>query len=338
MCAATAVCFTASLGAAHASAETSTTDFDAAVTTTTIASSAGASTINPTSSLATTSTTSTRGTAFAMPKLDPSPVALSRGHADIGIVVDGRSLKIAVKDGRTQPAVWRPTDRVTFGVGPAARLNVPSNPEYAFLGQAGATVYVLPQTENATLPWLGWSTETIGPGVVSGNAVQMRLEGVDGPGSLALFFNDQFGGADVIFDSDDSSAPRVHTIAALTHGHANWAFSKAGTYRVRLGFSAAGVSSASTTVTIKIASLGTSASSTTMATPAMTSPGSNSVSTVSAAAQATASTSNGASGDLAATGSATAALGLAGVVCLGTGAVLLSVQRRRRISSLVDAP
>lgn len=160
-------------------------------------------------------------------------VVLDAGHVDlIEVTVDGARLVVQLKDD-TRPGgpVFRLPSEVQARVGDAARLQVPDAPAFSFLGPAGSDLWMLPQVQDPALLWPGWSTERISQGQVAGDAVTLRLAGVDGPGSFALFTTDQFGNPSVIFDGD-GGVPNSTTVPIRTHAHASWAFGAEGVYRV----------------------------------------------------------------------------------------------------------
>ncbi|MFM9755279.1 choice-of-anchor M domain-containing protein, partial [Streptomyces turgidiscabies] len=81
-------------------------------------------------------------------------------HVDLGPKVVGGAWKLRIRDDSTSPPVWRALDDVVLTVPDAARLTAPSGPEYPFLsGSAGRQVYVVPQTQNPNVIWLGWNTQ-----------------------------------------------------------------------------------------------------------------------------------------------------------------------------------
>jgi putative ABC transporter-associated repeat protein len=165
-----------------------------------------------------------------------NPVVLDDVHIDIAARVNGGKLAVKVKDG-TEPGapVYREPGTVVLHVKPAARIEIPSNPAYRFLGSAGAPAWVLPQTQASGLLWPGWNTETITAADLKGG-VTWKLVGVDGPGEFALFLNNAFGTPSVLFDSGDGSPDSVQ-IPRGTHAHGNWAFTEQGVYRLTVEMS-----------------------------------------------------------------------------------------------------
>jgi len=162
---------------------------------------------------------------------------ISDGHVDMGPQLDGATLTIRLKDDATTPPTWRELADVTLKVTDKARIDVPSGAGYAFLGKAGDKVHLLPQSQQAGIVWPGWNTQH--DSVVKGTRgnVTWRLKQVSGPGAFKLFLTGSFGAPEVIFDSD-KRLPQQLSIAPNTHAHGNWAFTKAGLYKLTVEMSA----------------------------------------------------------------------------------------------------
>ncbi len=160
---------------------------------------------------------------------------LTSGHVDLGPrFVDG-AWRLLVHDTVTQPPVWRLPDDVVLRVGDAGRSSVPGDPAYSFLGApAGSPVWVVPQTENPGVVWLGWNTQD--PAVMEriDRGVRLRLLGADGPGKLSVYLQSgDLSGPEVLWESDAEVTDPLW-VDVNTHTHANWVFSAPGVYVVRL--------------------------------------------------------------------------------------------------------
>jgi putative ABC transporter-associated repeat protein len=162
---------------------------------------------------------------------------IADGHVDMGPQLSGGTLTIRLKDDATTPPTWRELSDVTLKVTDKARIDVPSGAGYAFLGAAGDQVYLLPQSQQAGIVWPGWNTQH--ESVVNGTKgdVIWRLQQVSGPGEFKLFLTGSFGTPEVIFDSA-RSLPQRTAIAPNTHAHGNWAFTRAGVYRLTVEMTA----------------------------------------------------------------------------------------------------
>jgi putative ABC transporter-associated repeat protein len=155
-------------------------------------------------------------------------VVLDRGHVDYAARVADGGLVSQVKDGtRGGEPVWRDPADVVFHLPAAAETEVPPGGRFSFLGEAGAPVWQIPQTQDPDVVWLGWNTEEIARDQVSG-AVTWRLDEVDGPGEVAVYELDSFGQPRVILDGAGDS----YGIPVGTHAHGNWAFTEEGAYRL----------------------------------------------------------------------------------------------------------
>lgn len=161
-------------------------------------------------------------------------VTLSSGHADYGARIVGGKLQAQVKDNtRGGRAVWRDPSDVVVALNASARSTLPRS---SFLGSKGASVWMIPQTQKSGVIWLGWNTEALKPDQLR-TGLTWTLERVSGPGRVAVFTTGAFGDPSVVFDSG-RPRPGTRTIPLGVHAHANWSFSRAGTYKLRFSSSA----------------------------------------------------------------------------------------------------
>lgn len=164
---------------------------------------------------------------------------IDTGHVDIGPrMVDGQ-WSVALRDDSGAHPVWRDPNRTVLRVSDAALMAAPTGSDYAFMGaQAGEQYYVVPQTQNPNVVWLGWNTQD--PGVVSAidRGATMRIGSVSGPGRTWMFLQDgTFGKPRLLVDGQSGQAQDVW-VDASTHVHANWVFTAPGVYTAALTFSA----------------------------------------------------------------------------------------------------
>jgi surface-anchored protein len=125
-------------------------------------------------------------------------------------------------------------ENVNIGLGPIGRMTIPSNPDFNFLGAAGDPVWVIPQTETAGIPFVGFSSE----GTVQGTFVNDRFDvfvpSVTGPGNLFMWTTGA-GSVDVDVNSANGlDASDFLSFPAPGHFHNNIGFSAPGTYLVGL--------------------------------------------------------------------------------------------------------
>lgn len=160
-------------------------------------------------------------------------VVLSAGHADLGpIIVDGE-LTFMVRDDSQSPPVWRHLEDVTFRVSDAAVQSLPEGDDFAFTGaKPGDKVWVIPQSEVAAVPWLGWNTQS--PGVVerADRGISMEFGGHQGPGDFTLFLQPGgFAQPQQLWNSRIDGAQPMW-VELNTHTHANWVFTQPGVHLV----------------------------------------------------------------------------------------------------------
>ena len=164
---------------------------------------------------------------------------LAEGHVDIGPrLIDGR-WTLLVHDDQAQAdpegeSVWRPTDETVLHVRDEAILQVPDDPAYGFLRDTpGDDVFVVPQTQNPDVVWVGWNTQDPEVMETIDRGVTMTMSGVQGPGGLVVYLQSgDFAEPNVLWDSESKPAPVW--VDVNTHTHANWVFSEPGVYLVQV--------------------------------------------------------------------------------------------------------
>ncbi|WP_092381573.1 choice-of-anchor M domain-containing protein [Micromonospora phaseoli] len=169
------------------------------------------------------------------------PVVISAGHVDvIEVEYEDGELELAVHDDTVDPGAHRHHSDVIFVVKPEARTTVPSDPAFSFLGSAGSPVWVLPQVQNEDLIWAGIATEELEEGVFEGDSVDLTVQqliSAPSSGRVAIYTENLFGLPTVLANSRDG-LPDVVDLPVGDHLHANWAFSKAGVYLLKVKASA----------------------------------------------------------------------------------------------------
>jgi putative ABC transporter-associated repeat protein len=165
---------------------------------------------------------------------------LAAGHVDMGPKFDNGTWRFLIHDDVAKAdtnatSVWRYPDQTVLHVRDDARLTVPDDPAYAFIGaQPGSPVWVVPQTQKPQVVWLGWNTQD--PEVMRSidRGVSLSLTGVQGPGIVTVYLlSGSFGAPQVLWDSRKTEAQPVW-VDVNTHTHANWVFTKPGVYLLRL--------------------------------------------------------------------------------------------------------
>ncbi|MGW3968819.1 TIGR03773 family transporter-associated surface protein [Streptomyces ardesiacus] len=173
----------------------------------------------------------------AAPETGKGRTVIGDGHVDIGPRFDDGRWTVQIRDDSARPAVWRDTADVVLQVKDAARIEVPENKEFTFLGKPGDHVWLLPQVQQNGVLWPGWNSQE--PKVAAGveREVTWKLNRVRGPGDFVLFLNGSFGTPTVLFDGR-KKFPQETGIEVNSHVHGNWAFSKPGTYLLDVSMSA----------------------------------------------------------------------------------------------------
>ncbi|MFC6017728.1 choice-of-anchor M domain-containing protein [Plantactinospora solaniradicis] len=163
---------------------------------------------------------------------------LKAGHVDVGPrYVDDR-WTLLIHDDAQRP-VWRSPDETVLQVSDAALQTVPDDPAYAFLDvDAGERVYVVPQTQQPDVVWIGWNTQD--PRVMRDidRGVTLTLLGVRGPGAMTVYLQSgNFAAPQVLWRSAEPK-PQPLWVEVNTHTHANWVFTRPGVYLVAIQASA----------------------------------------------------------------------------------------------------
>ena len=197
---------------------------------------------------------------------------ISVGHVDLGPrLIDGQ-WRAGLRHDADTGAVWRDPNQTVLRVNDAAIMTAPDSADYPFLADvAGKPVYVVPQTQNPSVVWLGWNTQDPAVTATIDRGLTMRVGPVSGPGRAWLFLQSGTFGKPLLL-ADSGAAPGDVWIDSGTHVHANWAFSAPGTYTATvtfLGTTTAGEAvSASTTLRFAVGDAASASEALAMAAPA----------------------------------------------------------------------
>ena len=173
-------------------------------------------------------------TVAAAGTLNVGTAALPTANADtVAHVAQGacaQGLQPLVKDDRTVPAQWKDPASLVFGLGDAAKANLPQ----AIGPVPAGPVWMIGSTQQAGVPWLGGNTQH--PSLLENTKgdVTWDIAGFEGPGSMAVFTQGGLGQVvgEQWFTAADGKAQGSHTIPANSHVHPSWVFSKPGAYKV----------------------------------------------------------------------------------------------------------
>ncbi len=157
------------------------------------------------------------------------PVAMESGHADIRIVYDptapGNPLSLALAD---DGQFFSPTNML-LRVRESARIELPGGTPF---GEGGETFWILPQSQDASLPYLGISAEGLPRNVFDG-PMEIALIDVAGPGQFFLWQANQFGELEIKMSTADGLGPDDRTSPIVgSHEHLNWGFTSNGVYQL----------------------------------------------------------------------------------------------------------
>lgn len=158
---------------------------------------------------------------------------IDAGHADLGPVFADGKMQFLVRDDTQDPPVWRHLEDVVFAVGDSARQTLPETDQFDFTGaKPGAEVWVIPQTEVAGVPWLGWNSQAPSLLERSANGMSLEFGGHEGPGQFSLFV--QPGGFHEPQQLWNEQEPGTQSmwVEPNTHTHANWVFTEPGAHLV----------------------------------------------------------------------------------------------------------
>ena len=265
---------------------------------------------------------------------------ISAGHVDLGPrLIDGQ-WRAGLRHDAESGAVWRDPNQTVLRVNDAAIMTAPDSADYPFLADvAGKPVYVVPQTQNPGVVWLGWNTQDPAVTATIDRGLTMRVGPVSGPGRAWLFLQSGTFGKPLLL-ADSGAAPGDVWIDSGTHVHANWAFSAPGTYTATvtfLGTTTAGEAvSASTTLRFAVGDAASASEALAMAAPAAASTDGASASSsgaapaASGAAPASSSSASGAASGGLPDWAFLAIIAVAVLSLLVIGALVVARSRRSR--------
>jgi putative ABC transporter-associated repeat protein len=165
---------------------------------------------------------------------------LDAGHVDVGPKFDNGTWRFLIHDDMKKAdanatSVWRYPAETVLRVLDQARATVPDDSAYAFVGaKPGAPVWVIPQTQDPQVVWLGWNTQDPQVMRTIDRGITLSLTGVRGPGVVTVYLHSgSFGEPQVLWDSRKTAAQPVW-VDVNTHTHANWVFSQPGVYLLQM--------------------------------------------------------------------------------------------------------
>lgn len=197
--------------------------------------------------------TSTSGPVTFQFDVLPAMVQLTNQHVDLRVLYDATatnrlSLVALDEDSHTGHAA----DETVLIVPETARLALPEGTPF---GAAGAPLWVLPQSQNPALLYLGISAEGIPANTFSNGSLGLQLKSVRGPGNFFLWQASQFGGFDVRMNSADGVGATDATSPLVgSHEHFNWGFTAPGVYQLTFQVTARVAGEATNTTSLETTS------------------------------------------------------------------------------------
>jgi surface-anchored protein len=161
------------------------------------------------------------------------PVIIDEGDADIATLLEGDRIILESFWGLTEMA-YAPSETV-YRIKANSRIAVPMDEAYSFLGEAGSTVWVGPQSEEDGKIYLAMAADNFPAGVVESDRIEVRLVSFEGPGEFALYETDSFGLPVLNYSTADGlDESDLRVVTATEHSHLNWAFTAPGIYTIGL--------------------------------------------------------------------------------------------------------
>lgn len=160
-----------------------------------------------------------------------SVVVIAKGHVDVGPKLIDGTWQAALRDDTVSPPVWRKLKDVVLHVTDPAKTAVPDSADYSFLNlPVGSTPWVIPQTQNPEVVWVGWNTQDPEAASLMGRGTNLVLNGMTGPAPVNVFLQDGgFGPPRVLWQTDKGAGQSIW-MEVNSHVHVNWVFPTAGEY------------------------------------------------------------------------------------------------------------
>ena len=162
----------------------------------------------------------------------PAGTAPAGGAAPVG-GEDGKctpGITPMVKDDRSVPAEWKDPASMVFGLGDAAKADLPQ----AVGPVPAGPVWMIGSTQQSGVPWLGANTQH--PSLLENTSgdVVYEVSRYEGPGAMVVFTQGGLGQivGEEWFRANEGKSQGSHTIPANSHVHPSWVFSQPGTYHV----------------------------------------------------------------------------------------------------------
>ena len=153
---------------------------------------------------------------------------LTHEHSDFRILYAPGSSNLLSLEMRDQDnGINQPSNAVILVVLEGARLTLPAGTPF---GDAGQPLWILPQSQNLSLLYMGVSAEGV-PGGVFAGPLALTLKRFDGPGYLMAWQATGPGQYNIRLNTRDGlSAADAFSPLIGSHEHFNWGFSSTGVF------------------------------------------------------------------------------------------------------------
>jgi surface-anchored protein len=191
------------------------------------------------------------GLNLATARVDVNPFPLTNEHTDLTYNYGNGAWTLGAENKDTFPYTDYTPDGVILVGLPGAKTTRASGSQWDFQGTAaGSTIWILPQTQNISLLYLGENAERtpIGtfatyfasdPRIMDTAAwINVNLISVRGPGQFSVWQTSEFGVPRVWMSTADSTVASKLFIVEQSHVHYSWGFTAPGLYEVNVQSSA----------------------------------------------------------------------------------------------------
>ena len=159
-------------------------------------------------------------------------IPISSGHQDLAVMGDASSVRTGVIDDSTGSKRTLDSGDAVFRVADSLQRSMPAS------GDLPTSGWVLPQIQDYSVPWVGFSTIELDPSLLSGRPASLTME-ASGPGRVVAWQPGGLGqGMTTIFDSDNPSLS--WELPAHTHAHTGFIFTEPGAYWLTFTYSIPG--------------------------------------------------------------------------------------------------
>ncbi|MDB6025686.1 MAG: hypothetical protein JWM68_1909 [Verrucomicrobiales bacterium] len=161
----------------------------------------------------------------------PSYATIDHQHTDLRILYNPGSsnlLSLVARDEENK--INYDTNQVVLLVKESAKYILDA--DFPPFGNTGDPLWILPQSQDPTLLYLGYSAEGIGNGIFNG-PLTIQLKAVDGPGHFFCWQANAFGDFNIKMNTRDGISTNDSTQPLIgSHEHFNWGFTTSGVYYV----------------------------------------------------------------------------------------------------------